>query len=118
MIGSTHLLRAWLIGFETSYDLVRSIDVSEEPDGYRQEPHISHISTVFVDRVQMRMFEPSRLQITVKLTTAHNEERHNCYFFKKYVNNFEITEDVMCRTCNTWERGEIRVQRFGYQTCN
>jgi len=67
IISSTHLFRAWLLGFEKSYDLVRSIDVSEEPDCSRQGLHISHILRVFVDRVQMKMFEPSRLQITVKL---------------------------------------------------
>jgi hypothetical protein len=118
IISSTHSIRAWLLGFETSYDLVRSIGVSEELVRSRQEPHVSHISRVVVDRVQMRMFEPSRLQITVKLTAAHNEECHNCYIFRKNIYNYKIMEDVMCGKCSTWDRGEIWIVGFGYQTCN
>ena len=38
---------------------------------------------------------------TVKLTTAHNEERHNCYLFEKNIYNYIIMEDVMCRPCIT-----------------
>jgi len=100
IISSTHLFIAWLLGFEKSYDLVRRIDVSEERDCSRQGPHISHILRVFVDRVQTRIFEPSRLQITVKLKTVRNKERHNCCIFEKIYNDI-ITEDVMCRRCIT-----------------
>jgi hypothetical protein len=56
---------------------------------------------VFENRVQRRIFGPKRDEVTGDWRKLHNEELHNLYSSPSIINNDQIKEDKMGRTCST-----------------